>query len=129
MGGSKTSKSHPPTRILKAYIEDLMGVSHVYCSDDLNTLCSLKATSLKMAPTVGIAGRMYTPRMGEGEEPPIAQVQPEGQLVINVLLMTSSNTHLAHPRTKTCIHVFNQLLSPMTLYLMLRLTAYNFLIK
>lgn len=85
-------------------------IGHVYCPDDLNTHCCLKVTSLKMAPTMGTEGRMYTLRVRD----PIAQVQPEGQLVISVLLMISSNTHLTHPRTKTCVYLFTQL-SFMTL--------------
>lgn len=41
LGNLKMSTSlPPPARILKAYTETLMGFSHVYCLDGLNTLLS-----------------------------------------------------------------------------------------
>ena len=49
----------PPARILKVYIEDLMEFSHIISSTVSISHCSLKAS-------VGIVGRIYIPRTGEG---------------------------------------------------------------
>lgn len=37
--------------------------------------CSLKAVTLKTAPTVGTVGGTYILRKGGGEKPPTAQIQ------------------------------------------------------
>ena len=57
-----TSSPHPPTSILKVYIEALTGFSHIHSPDGLdNTLLSQG-----YVPTVGMVGRVYIPRTGEG---------------------------------------------------------------
>lgn len=67
LGSSKICRSpHPPARVLKVYIEGLPRFRPTYCSDSVNTHCSLKAPFLKMGPPVGTVGRIYTPRTWDG---------------------------------------------------------------
>ena len=64
----KTCRSlHPPTRILKAYIETLAGFSHTFSQmvSTTNLNKSLKDT----APCVGLLGRRFTPRARSGYIP------------------------------------------------------------
>ena len=57
LGSPTTRRSlHPATRILKVSIEALTGFSHIFSPDGLYNL----------APTVGMVGRTYNPRTGEG---------------------------------------------------------------
>lgn len=77
-GRCKMSRSlHPPTRISSVYIEafTLTCVVQVVST----TPYSVKAMSLKMAPTVGTVGSTHSKDMGGGEEPPIALIQLSGQ--------------------------------------------------
>ena len=70
-------------RILKVYIEALMGFSHNIIHMVSTTPCFLKAVSLKMALAVGRVNRRYTPSSGVGvEEPQILQIQLAGQVSV-----------------------------------------------
>lgn len=66
-----------PNRIIKVYTEALTRVSHIHYPVSMPPY-SLKATSLKTAPTVGTAGRAYIHRRESGWGAQIAQVQLEG---------------------------------------------------
>ena len=62
----KMSRSpHPPARISKVCVEPLLGFDLIFNPNVLTTLYSLKAASLKTAPTLG-TGRTHIPRTGEG---------------------------------------------------------------
>ena len=63
LGGCKLSKSlHPPTRILKVYIEALTGFSHIFSPGGLNNSAFLsQGYILEMAPSVGMVGRIRIP--------------------------------------------------------------------
>lgn len=67
LGSHKASRSlHLSARILKVYIEGLMRFSQHNVQTTSRTHCSFKAAFEKPAPTVGVVGRMYIPRTGEG---------------------------------------------------------------
>ena len=52
LGGCKASRSlHLPTRILKVFIEALMGFSLIYCSVGLNNTLLSQGCILEMDPT------------------------------------------------------------------------------
>ena len=55
---------------------------------------SLKAATLKTAPTVGTVGRAHILRVGVGEEPPIAWVQLVAQAATTLGMTSSSNVLL-----------------------------------
>ena len=61
---------HPPTRILKAYIETLTGFSHVFSPDGLNNTLLPQGCVLEKGPTMrmGNGGQdiLYFPRTREG---------------------------------------------------------------
>lgn len=64
--------------------------SHIYLTDSLHTF-SLKTVSLKMAPTVGMVGRLHIPRTGEGRgasDCPGPILRPAGGCVFSI---SSSN--------------------------------------
>ena len=84
----KTSRSlHQSTKILLVYLGSAGVVSKPHYS--------LKAVSLKMAPTGGTVGRTYIPRTGgRGEDPLLAQVQLKGHSVV-----TSSNRDSKGPHS------------------------------
>jgi len=66
LGGRKMSRSlHLPTRILRVYIEALMGFSHIQSPDGLNNTFLSQGYILEMAPTMGRVSRTYIPRRGE----------------------------------------------------------------
>ena len=72
---------HPHARILNHCIGALTGFSHLSHPDGLNNTASLKAESLKVAPTVVNSGQNVLSKNREGrEEPPITWVQLSGQL-------------------------------------------------
>lgn len=80
----------PTYQILKVYTEALTGLSHIYLTDSLHTF-SLKTVSLKMAPTVGMVGRLHIPRKGEGRgasDCPGPILRPAGGCVFSI---SSSN--------------------------------------
>ena len=64
LGGYKKRSLNWPSRILNVYIEALGLVTYVVQMVS-TTHCSLKAVSLKTAPTVGIVGRTYIARSWE----------------------------------------------------------------
>ena len=55
---------HLPTRILKVYIDVLIGFSDIFSPDHLNTLLSQDCV-LEEAPPVGTVGKLYIPRTRE----------------------------------------------------------------
>ena len=62
-----SSSLNLPNRILKVYIEDLMGFfHHIFGPDDLNNTLLSRGCILETAPTVGTVGRMYMLSRGEG---------------------------------------------------------------
>lgn len=80
----------PTSQILKVYTEALTGLSHIYLTDSLHTF-SLKTVSLKMAPTVGMVGRLHIPRTREGRgasDCPGPILRPAGGCVFSI---SSSN--------------------------------------
>lgn len=80
LGGHKTSRClHPPTIILKIYIEALTGFGHVYGPDGLNNTPLSEGSVLAVASHAGKAYRMDILRTGEGVS---AQVQLTGHLVV-----------------------------------------------
>lgn len=92
MGSYKASRSlHSPTRILKVYIEDLTGFSHVYYPDGLNDTLLSQVYVLVMAPTVGRVGSTYIPRTGRRGGASDCPCPTQGSTVGHVLLTTSSN--------------------------------------
>lgn len=84
LDGHKTSRSpHPPTRILKVYIEPLTG-SLTYIVQMVSTARYYLKAVLGAASRRGKASRMYVPRIGERvEEPLIAQVRLMGQPTVS----------------------------------------------
>ena len=57
---------HPPTSILKVYIEALTGFSPVYSPDGLNNTLLLQGRVLETAPAMGMVGGIRIPRTREG---------------------------------------------------------------
>lgn len=84
MGSHKTSRSlHPPTRMLKVYIEALTRFSHEYHSDDLNNILLLQGCFVENGYHHGNVGQeVYSKDRGESKEPQIARVKLEGQLMV-----------------------------------------------
>lgn len=62
-----SSSLHPPATILKVYVEDLTGLSHVHSPEGLNNPLFPQGCMLdKTAPSVGVLGKTYTERTGAG---------------------------------------------------------------
>lgn len=82
LDGHKISRFlHPPVRIVRLYIEDLLWFSDVVSSDDLNSTFLSQGYVFETAANMEIVGGTYIPRTG-GDEPPIAEVQLTGQPVV-----------------------------------------------
>lgn len=65
LGGHSNCRSpHPPSRLL-VYIKALPGFRHVYHPDGLNNTLIPQDCVLETAPSVGMAGGMYIPRVWE----------------------------------------------------------------
>lgn len=80
-GSCKMSGSlHRPPQNLKEYREAFTGFSLVLSSDGVSNTYSLKASTLKKAPTVGTEVRVYVPRIEERVRS--LQFQREDQLVV-----------------------------------------------
>ena len=109
-----TSRSpHPPSRILKVYVEPLPGFSHIYGSDHLNDALISQGYILENDSHCenGWQNIPSKDRGGSEEEHPIVWVQLAGQPVdSHILSLTSSNTpplvtgsyNLTHPLSSTC---------------------------
>lgn len=83
---------HLPTRTLDSDTEEaLIGSSHVYHPDGLRSHCSLKAESLKGAPTVGKVSRAHIPRTREEIGAFHCQGSAQGSAGSHMLSMASSN--------------------------------------
>lgn len=73
LGNHKVNRSlHLPDRNLKVYIKTLIGFSHIFSPDSLNNTLFSQGYILETAPSVGMDGRTDIPKMGRGEDPPIA---------------------------------------------------------
>ena len=94
LGSHKTSSPHPPARILKVHIRALIGFSLAYHPD------GLKATSLKMAPTVGKAGKADIPKQERAWGASNCLGPCHGSTSGQVLLMTSSQHSLIQHRCR-----------------------------
>lgn len=83
LGSHKTSRClHPPTRILKVYVESLTVVNYIYYLDGLNnTILSQCFVLENRKPWEWWSGHTFQ-RQERGEEFLIAQVQLAGQLVV-----------------------------------------------
>lgn len=92
LGGHKMSRSpHPPCQNLQVYTEALTRFSHIYCSDGFNNMLLSQGCILEMAPTVGMVGRVYVPRIGEKVRSLWLPGAALGSTRGHVLLMTCSN--------------------------------------
>lgn len=95
LGGCKMSRSlHLPTRVLRVYIEALMGFSHIQSPDGLNNILFSQGYILEMAPTMGTVSRTYIPRRGErlrSLQFPNCLSPAWGSTRGHVIKMTSSN--------------------------------------
>lgn len=94
---------HPPphpaetqsaARILKLYIEDLMEFSHVISPNGLSTTLLSQGCIHEMTASVGIVGRIYIPRTGEGEQASSCMGPALRSTRGHVLSVTSCNTHM-----------------------------------
>lgn len=65
---------------------------------------SLKAVSLKKAPTMGTVGRMYIPRTGADEDSPTAQGQLSGQPSVIFSQRPPPTLHPSGPTLPTLSH-------------------------
>ena len=66
LGWLQDKISVPTAEILKAYTEALTGFSHIFSPDGLNNFTLSQGYIFGKAPTVGMVGRTYIPRTGEG---------------------------------------------------------------
>ena len=66
MGGQKTSRSHPPARILKVYIEVLKEFSHIHSPDGRHNTLLSQGWVFERVPSAGTMGRTHIPRKEEG---------------------------------------------------------------
>lgn len=55
--------AHPPARILRVYIEDLVGFSDVFSLDDLSSTLFSQSYVCKTAVNMEIVGRLYIPKI------------------------------------------------------------------
>lgn len=80
LGSCKVNRSaHLPTRILRAYVEDLMGFSH-YTISGLSNIQVIQGHVLEYSSHCGMSRQnTYSKDKREGEEPPMAWVQVSGQ--------------------------------------------------
>ena len=62
---------HLSTKILRVYIKSFTAFSHIYHPGGLNNTLLSRGCILKMAPTVGLVGRMHIPGTKEGVEEPL----------------------------------------------------------
>lgn len=66
MGDQKTNKpQHPPTRILKDYIETVTGFSHIYHSEGLNVTMLSETCVLGASSSAGKTSGIHIPRTRE----------------------------------------------------------------
>ena len=87
---------HLPVRISKAYIDTLMGFSHVYYPMISTTSHSLKAVSWKPAPPVVMVGRRYIPKMRERGREASSCLGPAFGLIGSCVLSTTSSNSARH---------------------------------
>lgn len=73
------SSPHLRTGSSQVYTADFTGLVTSYHPNGLNNAYSLKAPSLKTAPTVATLGSIHSKDREAGEEPPIARIQLSGQ--------------------------------------------------
>lgn len=119
LGSYKTSKSpHPPTRILRVYIESLAGFNYVYCPDGLNNTFFCQGYVLETAAAMRIVVRTYIPKSkgvqwGASYCPRQACRWTSGY----VLLMTSSKHQTTQIYTKQkllfCVTIFSPFIKSM----------------
>ena len=86
----KRRPSHLTTRILNIYTEALIGFCLEYHAE-WSLQCTALSRSLKKAPAMGTVGRMYIPRIGEGEHFPTVQAF-SSSTTVHILLMNSPST-------------------------------------
>lgn len=83
---------HPPTGILKFYIEALAGFSHVFSPDGFNNILLSQGYVPEMAPAVGTLGRVYIPKTGKGCRDTHCRLQLSGQPVVTSSINSSNTT-------------------------------------
>lgn len=89
MGSHKMSRSlHPPTTILKVYIEAITKSNHVFIPDGLHNTLLSQGSALETATTTGNCGQQVHPKDGEKSEEALTA---QAQLMGHVLSMSSSN--------------------------------------
>lgn len=93
LGCSEKRRSlRPPTSIFKVYIERLTGLRGARHPDGLSTTLLAHACVLKATPAVGVEGRMWDPRTGEGWGTSPCPGPVGGSTRSHILSITSSNS-------------------------------------
>ena len=94
LSGCKTRRSlHLPATIIKVYIEALMEFNNIFSPDSLNITSLSQGYILEMTASVGIVGRTYIPRTGDG---------------VRSLQLPGSSSHvnqLSHPLNDLLQHI------------------------
>ena len=90
LGDCKMSRFlHLPARILKFYIDTLMGFSHVFYPDDLNNISPSQSCVLETSSSSSNVGRRYIPKIRGGEREASSCLGPAFGLTGSCVLSTT----------------------------------------